>query len=485
MTNPFARIPWASVLLVVGFSFVLKVSSQDNLGMAGSSYSPVNTVWNNPATIVDSKAFIDFQLAGLSFFARNDLAYYPGGEFSLSNLNSLPPPSFNENRAPYHGYVSAQIAGPSVTFAVKQHAFGLHSRVRMVADARGITETLRNQLMTGFQDSGQMGREQQISGARVNALAWMETGISYGTIISRGGDMITQAAISVRRLNALAGAGMRIDQWEYSMSDSSRMYTSRFAGEYGFTEIDGVNKGRSGGSGWSGDIGILFKQRLDDAEDYKPHSPCTDGDYRYRFGFSVMDIGAVRFKGPYYRNVVDQNQSAQWDDFTSMSPDQVADLDSLINTGLGATKENSKNERFVMMLPTRVSAQFDYNFNHGLYLHAMISGGVPWKGRLGVQGASYLAVIPRWEKKRFEVALPVSMYEFQHPQVGLMLRLNSLIIGSDNLGWLLFDQKMYGADIYCSLKYTIFKHWKCGEKKIRRTKLKLVKKTSPPPCPGW
>jgi hypothetical protein len=77
------------------------------------------------------------------------------------------------------------------------------------------------------------------------------------------------------------------------------------------------------------------------------------------------------------------------------------------------------------------------------------------------------------------------MYQFKKPQAGICLRLNSLIIGSDDIMAILMKKKIYGADIYFSLKYTIFNHWKCGAKAKKILHKKTEGNAPPRPCPAW
>lgn len=235
----------------------------------------------------------------------------------------------------------------------------------------------------------------------------------------------------------------------------------------------------------NGDIGITFKQRKSSSETYKPHSPCTDGDYRYRFGFSLLDLGKIRFNGPVYNNKFDRSEEKQWQDFSGTSADDLSDLDSLLVSGLARAKLNTDKAQFSMMLPAALSAQIDYNLGHNIYVYGVVTGGLPWKNRLGVERASYLGVAPRWETRRLEVAVPLSMYQFRKPQVGLMMRLNNIIIGSDNLGWLFFNGDVYGADVYVSIKYTIFRHPGCRNKKAKAVKVVKPVASNPLPCPAW
>ena len=107
-----------------------------------------------------------------------------------------------------------------------------------------------------------------------------------------------------------------------------------------------------------------------------------------------------------------------------------------------------------MMLPTAASVQYDRHFYNGFYVSANAVLGVPWMRSKGIQRPSSVAIVPRWEIKRLEVAVPLSMAAMQRPTWGLMLRLNSIVIGSDNLGPLLFRGDIYGSDVYVHIKYS-------------------------------
>lgn len=414
----------------------------------------------------------------------NNMAYLDGKSFSFKMFDTLSSVLINRTNAPYNAYIDVMAHGPSATFAIGQHAFGIHTAVRTVADVRGVPESLGYYITEGFQYHEQMRMMHRVKDLRLNALGWGEAGLTYGTIIARDGDAITQMGISAKRLFGYAGLGMRIDDWTYMVRDSSNMQTQTFHGEYGFNDPM-ANNSYINGKGWGFDIGFTYKVRKSMSEDYKPHSPCTDGDYRYRVGVSLLDLGRINFNGPFYRNQFNQNESTDWENFQGTTANDIADLDSLINSNFQMVKDNSDEQKFRMKLPTALSVQMDYNLGYNFYIYGVATYGLPRKNGLGVQRASYLGVAPRWETKRFEVSVPFSLYEWQRPQLGMMLRLNSIIIGTDNLGGVLFNQDVYGADIYMSIKYTIFRHWKCKSKKDK-PKIPLKRGTrTPPPCPSW
>jgi Family of unknown function (DUF5723) len=478
------RSPCYIVVLILALLCSSRVVlGQDQIGIAGSTRSPVNTVWNNPSTIVDSRAFLDFNLIGIDLFVRNDLAYLDGKSFSFSTVQDITTPLYRTGKKKYHVYADAQVHGPSISFAIKEHAFAILTSARVMSDVRGLPGEITDYIPDGLRAPDQMGVVRQVKDFRMHGLAWGEVGLSYGTIIRRDGNAIWQMGVTAKRLLGSTGVGLRLDDWTYIVRDSSNLQTSIFRGEYGFN--DPTQGQIFSGKGWGGDIGFTYKMRKSESSGYRPFQPCTDGDFLYRFGVSILDIGRIKFTGPFYRNVFDQSEGSQWENYAGSNADDVSDLDSLINSNFQLVQRNGDEQRFLMKLPTAISAFFDYNLKHNLYVYSTATIGLPRKNSLGVQRAAYLGVVPRWEKKRIEISMPLSLYEWKYPQVGLCFRFNSLIIGSDNLGWLMFNQDIYGADIYFALKWTMFRHPKCKNKKDKPQPVRRRGSREAIPCPAW
>jgi hypothetical protein len=100
-----------------------------------------------------------------------------------------------------------------------------------------------------------------------------------------------------------------------------------------------------------------------------------------------------------------------------------------------------------------------------------------------------LSFIPRYERRRFEVSMPFILREYRDPAMGLAIRLNSIIIGSDRVGTLLFGGRdRFGADIYVHVKYSIFRRAACA-KKGKSDKpdysAPVRKEGRSKPCPAW
>ena len=66
-----------------------------------------------------------------------------------------------------------------------------------------------------------------------------------------------------------------------------------------------------------------------------------------------------------------------------------------------------------------------------------------------------IAITPRYETRLFEINLPVSLYDFRDPAIGLAVRIYSLVIGTEKLGTFLNLTDVRGMDVYFSLGINI------------------------------
>lgn len=466
---------------------VVRLSAQDNIGIVHSNYSPANTVLNNPASIVDSKAFVDIHLVGASVFFKNNLVYLPKDGFRFSDTwnnpegISEPIVGVPANNSRVHANIRVQ--GPSASFAVGKNAFALTTQVRSVSDLRRIPDHIVRYGENGFQWQPQMGETFSARNMSVATLNWAEVGLSYGRIIKQRNNDLWTAGISLKYLMGFAGGGIRVDRWDYTVLDSTDIQSSNLQGEFGFNNPDGESL--ISGRGLGADLGVVFKRTLQSAGNYTPHSPqqnCKTTDYEYKLGISIIDIGNIGFNEPFYGYEFDIQDPRLWEDYPDFDPSDAEGLSNGLANELALNDGGSETSKLRVKLPTAISIQYDHRVRENIYLGGHWIQGLPRRNSLGPQRPAQVAFIPRFETKRFEASIPFILHEYSSAQVGLMLRLNSVIIGTDNLGTYLFNQDVYGADVYVSVKYTIFRNWNC-RKQTRSSRGRGGR--SIPPCPSW
>lgn len=472
-----------TLYIALNVLFVITSFAQESIGIGISNYSPSNSLLLNPSSIVDSKAFMDIHLVGVSAFVRNNFVFLPGSQVSLTNPSSfgnLEEPGYNYSNAPYRAYTDVLIQGPTITATIGKHSFGLYTGGRTMADIRGIGERTMRYVTEGLQYGPFIGEETRIRDIRITALSWAEAGLSFGTIIKQRGNDLMTAGIHVKRLFGVSGAGIRLNDFHFLVSDSSNMDVYSLRGSYGIRE-----PGWNTGSGWGVDLGFTYKKTLEGVTNYTPHLPsggCETCDYKYKLSLALLDLGRVSFDPEFFISNFDESDTTSFNDFDSAETAGISDIAEVIENDLGGS-DTGESSKFRVVLPAAFSAQFDYNIGYNFYANGSLIIGAPWKNSFGIQRAALLSVTPRYEIKRFEAALPISLHELRTPMVGAMLRLNSIIIGTDNLFSFFGNSDIYGADIYFHLKYTIFRSFGCKDQKNRPKRVKGGGKIIP--CASW
>src|SRR6266542_1951064 len=109
--------------------------------------------------------------------------------------------------------------------------------------------------------------------------------------------------------------------------------------------------------------------------------------------------------------------------------------------------------------------QTDWNFYNNFFINATIIKNIRNKSSAGVIRPDVYSITPRYEKRWFELSVPVSLLYYGHwqPRIGLAARAGYFLIGGDALGGLLKLNDFEGADFYVGLHFFVtkkkFKHY--------------------------
>jgi hypothetical protein len=454
--------------------------AQEHFGPAYSNYSPTSSLFLNPASIVDSKAYLDIHLAGVGAFFDNDLVYLSRNDFKLTRgmgqFEGEILPQQNLNSSPKQAYTSAMIQGPSISTTIGRFSVGFHTAARHVTDARNISPELSNYIFEGLSFAPQSNMVFNESNVRANTLAWAEVGVSFGGILMQKGNNQLQSGVTARRLYGIGAASVQLDNLEFMVEDSSQMNLYDLTGSMA-TTMPAWNSGR----GWGFNVGFVYKKMKEDVSGYKPHSKqsgCESKDYRYKIGASLLDVGSIRFDK--MTNVTTINHASAEINYNEINPSGVEELDSLIAASVSG--EITEAHEFKIALPMAVSVQLDYNLGKNFYVaSSWVHGFVPKNA--GVTRASLVNISPRFEHKNVEVSLPFTLYDYKNPRLGLALRFNNIVIGTDRLGPLIFNPDVYGMDLYVQIKYTLYKSKACKQRKQKQAK--VDESGIMPSCPSW
>lgn len=423
--------------------------AQENQGSIHDNYNPVNGQYINPSNIVDAKPWLDINLIGADAYLRNNYAFFPNT--TLLKFSSFQTePSVNNSVSKISGYADLQLRGPSASIVLGEHAVSLFTNVRGMVNVKNVPGVLGKMATENGMTYADTGLY-KVNDARVKSMAWGEVGLTYGKILKVKGDQMLTGAISVKRLFGIQNAAILVDDANVDVYDVGSATLNSTDSKYSYA-APSFNAGR----GWGTNLGVTYKKMKRDVTHYVPHSRasgCEQVNYKYKIGFSLMDVGYIRFnQGAYYGTY---NENTIVEDINSAQ--DVSDESQAIQEGT----------KFTTSLPTAASVQFDYNVNDKVYLNATAVQHVRMANTYGVERADLLSVSARYETKFFGVGLPLTVqnYDYKTTQVGLALRLANFTIGSDNILPYFIKHDIVAADIYFSLKLTIFKSPACKDRK--------------------
>ncbi len=391
--------------IIIIFLFVISAivaKSQEMLGIIGSTNAGVNVTSINPSLMADSKYYLDANVLTTNLFYQTDLVKNGYGNFRLNG------PSFMINNGS-HSFAFVNAARTDISFKKTSSSNGIYNEFN------------------------------------VAGIAWGEVGISYAYIFKRVEKSVWSAGATIKFLFGAGGA-------YYASSSAGNSFNN--------SAIDNIqNSGLIGGGGMGFgkglgfDVGLTYQKKIN-KESLKPFTRLCQQkyyDYKYKIGISIIDIGALRFS----KSVSSTNFNANLTGHDTTN----TNLDSTYNS-----KNSSLNQKkFSVALPTAICVQVDYHLQKHWYFNGLFVQSLQLANYY-VRRPTMFSFAPRYEKKLYEISLPVSVSDFKYYRVGLAFRFWKITIGSDNLFGSLGVGVNKGFDFYLAIKINFLKG-KCRERK--------------------
>ncbi|MBL7962535.1 MAG: hypothetical protein JNM31_01705 [Flavobacteriales bacterium] len=455
------------ILRLLAFIAPLSSFAQDHFGLVNSNYTGADAVLLNPARGVTQRTWLDANVFGISAFAWNDhVGLSRSGPSLWSDLRAgLQGESGrivlkeSVTSGPKQGHAQAAVHGPAINVVLGRTAIGAHLRARTETHATNIPAHLARAITSGLDQAVVPGQRYRDTDMGLLSASWSEFGASVShTLLSRGRHML-HAGLTANYLVAHHGAAVQVDVMDYTVLDSMVAVVHEVRGSYTLAD-PGLNVGK----GFGMDLGLVYERTMEDADDYRPHrasAGCTPMGYRYRLGVSITDMGGLSFaKGQSARL---QGSSAQFQDYGSLAAADHAALDSLL---LASFTSSVSVAPMRVGLPTALRMQADIRLVERFYVGVNAAQAIGDPSNLRMRRQNALAFAPRFETKRFEAAIPVVFhaYRFTSPTVGLMVRVNNFVIGSDHLSSLFKKSDLYGMDLYVRAKVMLFRSPSCKGK---------------------
>lgn len=454
---------------VVLYFWALIGTAQEQIGIAQSNNHVTEGLRLNPSFGADAKPWLDLHFAGAYGYFSNNYAYLGRREVSLYRLSF--DNDFLVNSIERRKYLDseARVAGPGFSMVLGKFFVGFGTAVRYMATARDVPLAMAQNYWFEWREDDHIGNRYEMGEFRIKQAGWAEFNFSGGGILyAKGRNMIT-GGVTMKYLRGGNQSSFLVDNFDFEVPDAGTFVVNDFNGTYTTTPFT-----TNGGNGAAVDLGFTYKRMIDRVDGYSPHSietNCKKFDYVYRLGVSMVDLGYLRYNangGTVLREISDGN--AEWarlqnrivlDDYNAVTRDlDERFLGNAVETGSQITAR----------MPLGISFQLDYNLGankqrknqkNNWYLNFSGMYGVPQPGRFGVERMSWLALTPRYETKRFDFALPVSITGNGIPHVGVGVRWWSVSAGFTNFIPLLAYRDNYHFGGYLHFKHAIFTSSSC------------------------
>jgi hypothetical protein len=209
------------------------------------------------------------------------------------------------------------------------------------------------------------------------------------------------------------------------------------------------------GKGMGVDLGITYQVKLEGHSNDRYQVACEQPfePYLFRIGVSLLDIGYIKYnKNTRFIELIDAQ--ARWEAFVDEPLDNIDYILNRVDQEINPS--NLTRDAFRVMLPAAASAQLDIRMNKDFYINSS------WIQPLVISPAtiarpSQFSITPRYESRDFEVAVPLTFYEYKYPRLGLSMRLANLVVGTDKLGGFFGLNHFTGMDFYFMIKLPFLK----------------------------
>ena len=453
---------------------------QEMLGTVLGNYAGVSSIQVNPSALHNSKTYFDFELIGTDLFLQNNYLYesrkdYRFGHFFQSGYQW---PSHHEeygteDRLFYSSsikqdksmFLNLRINGPSLMLIWRKHAFALTTAFRTVVSGNKVPYEIANFLYLGLNYRPQQNINYKDNYPfRAAAMTWAEIGLTYAYEIYAMGFNEISAGISVRRLFGYAGMYEVTRNIDYVIPNDSTISVKNLNAEFGISLPVSytTNKYNSNnlvmGRGFGFDLGVTYYRLTRVHEEGYSNRLCSRPyeDYLYRIGISLVDVGAIKFKTNALKYAFN-SKGSYWDNVNKIKFTSIQQLiDTISYKFYGDPVSAYQDNKFYIWLPSALSIQFDYHYNKDWYINGLVIYGFNFSGN-SLSRPSEISITPRFERRWFEANIPVSLYDWYLPRIGLSLRFYYLTIGTDKLGWFFNVNNLTGMDFYFTIKVFLSK----------------------------
>ncbi len=438
------------------------VRGQEQIGLHFDNYAASSGMLFNPAATFSSPNRWELNLVSAGLFVEDNYLYFDHQSVlslkSAYSKSSIPDPEIlyaQPNNIAV--YTLAFVQGPSFFVKANKIHFGIFTDARSALG--GLSEHLTEPLSL---DTLLYEHIYTTPAFKVAMMNWSELGLNLGATLSETRNYSFSGAINVKYLGGVDGMYFHNNQsFQFEKIPHEELTNfNRFDASYGYTADVGSNNysfpNSFTGKGVGADVGFILS-----LGEKKP------GNYTWKFGASMVDIGRVHFTKQAGTYSLRSNS-----DLSASIPalQNMYSLDEFNTTASSIINENASSSQtgneFTIGLPTAITFQAERNITHNFFA-GVVAVHRTALSETAIYRPNIVAFTPRYESKWFSATVPVEWLDYHDVHVGAAVRFGPLTVGSDNLLSWMVKQKLNGTDLYVGLR--MFPFWK---EKVSKSKPK-------------
>jgi len=479
------------LIIVITFLTVIRSYSQDFLGMRIGNYAGVQGLTINPAINVNGPKQIDINFLSFGMSFESNYIYLEKSNIFIAALKIgtlRPNPAIKMDKKPvkngllynyfdrkrdnknYNFYSNAFVNLPSGIWNFKNSSFGVSISDKFLGYVNRISHDYGYYY---YQDSSTT--EMFLDPMKMGLLHFGELALNYAFKLPTTGRVDYNFGVTAKYImpwdalflrNNVRKETIKIENGVKLPEGSDVDFNWASSYRYDYVNDKPVYKLKKQGNGATMDIGFVAVNFMGG----------EDQVTKWKAGISLMDVGMVFINGE--SNVYKSLDTVILrDEFFS----NVKDLDSFravanYHAFKGDETHSVTGSKFSAWMPMSLSIFGDLNVVNNFYLSLHTIFRVPMKA-IGLEKSNTIAITPRIERERFEMAFPVILHEYKYLRAGFMIRKGFFFAGSDNMTAWLIPQKLNGMEFYMGFKWSGELEYKTNKRPSNR---RLTVK-----CPVW
>lgn len=473
-------------LLFLGLIPISWIGAQSFSALQNSNYSGVNGIYTNPASVTLMTHKRSANIVGLGFELTNDYATL-NAPFSLWDLmngnvdqqykNDQGKLVWNDewvktdpNKTELNMNMSSEFRGPAYANQYGRFVWGTATRTRSQLNMNNISVGLW-QFAKQWVDSQQLINPLDIASYQfqVNANSYQEISAIIGYRLINNASVKLGVASTVKGILGMGSVNLQNRDMSFQALGMDTLVMSGGYMELAYTDnnlLGQLFRGVINGSlpslsnitglgfgldlGISVEIGTNMETTLNAREGFK--------DYRFKFGAAILDLGSVGYRNQNQGYIIDAQQSPFKMPLNNkeFALAATAGSQAILDYTLEAAREQgtlkNNNSITTVELPTTLQLQADVKIVKGVFVAAHWQQALNLGEKWEFTQLSSLAVVPRFEHKWFELAMPMRYQNaYKRFSLGGHLRTGPVFIGSDNMANIFKTAPYSGMTFYLGI----------------------------------